>query len=237
VDGVTHPVVVGGLILDVAPTEEPEVQQLLEASGYSAGVSADLWVVETVMNGTWEDYVLSGTDVYLHDDASYRAERVGPGSYRVSDAGELAYRAGEMWSVTATSDTLYEVAEVSVDLPQALPVGVPATHGVRQDLTLSFGSAPQSYDALLVVVVGPDGEVTYDNQPAQQFGEDLYLFARSGFQQTFTIPAGAFGFEGVHAIGVAGLMTNAPEDVFWANTLFSTLMAGQIQFYAVDVAN
>jgi hypothetical protein len=237
VEGVTHPVVVGGLILDVAPPAEPALQQIMEASGYSSGVSADLWVVEAVMNGTWEDYVLSGTDVHLHEDESYRAKRVGPGSYRVTDASELEYRAGQMWSVTAASDVLYDVAEVSVDLPQALPVAVPATHQLRQELVLTFDAPPQTYDSLLVVVIGPDGEVTYDNQPTQQFGEELYLFARRGFQHEWIIPAGAFGFEGLHAVGIAGVMTNSPEDVFWANTLFSTLMAGQMQFYAIDVAN
>ena len=237
VEGVTHPVVVGGLILDVVPPSQPAVQTLLEASGYAPGVSAELWVVEAVMNGTWEDYVLNGTEVHLHEQVSHRAKRVGPGNYSVSDTSDMVYDPGEMWSVTAASDTLYDVAEVSVDLPQPLPVAVPATHRLRQDLTLTFDLPPHSYDSLLVVVIGPDGEVTYDNQPTQQFGEEFYLFARRGFQREWTIPAGAFGFEGVHAIGIAGLMTNSPEDVFWANTLFSTLMAGQMQFYAVDIAN
>lgn len=234
-EDLTHPVLVEGVVTSVAPPDSVEVQRILANSGYTPGITVELWVGEAYLDSDWQSVPLPDAEVTLCADEVLDLTSHGDGNYSLGPVEGLVYEPGAEWVIEADTPGLPTAGHVAISLPPPLDLWLPPAHREGEPLRIDLEGFEEEYDAVIWVVLGADGGLLWSNQPEDIAPEEAYTFARGGLPDVLTIPAEAFPGPGVQLMGWAGVKTNSPEEASDVNRLLSTIMAGQFQFEMIRV--
>lgn len=228
VEGLTNPLVVQGMYLGVG---EPEAGVDLGGTDFDKAAQATVLLADAASVDDLENAPVTGAAVSLRSETggSVALGDEGGGKYAASSDDGLVYAGGEQIALAIETDVLSKVAIVAPPEPDA---GLPDTHAAGEPLVVDL--AGQGFDMALVVVVdGASGEVTFSNEPADI--RELYDFTHGDGTTRVEIPGGAFGRSSVYAVGVAGLNAASADDFEELNTALSAFLAGKFRFYALTV--
>lgn len=233
VDNITDTRVVGGIVLDVVPPEDPELLPSLEDAGLEGGTVATAFLALAERADDLTDVPFPDATVTLSNtDTTGTLESQGDGSYLMEpDASALQYAAGDTWTLHIegldTTDS-----SVTLRLPEALDAGaqLPTTHEPGQPLSLT--RTDPSIEQLLVVVTDSSGDITFSNEPTDI--ASLYRFTHGELTEELEIPGTAFPEPDLYVVGVAGLNFTEAADLEGLNTLLSSVAVGRMTLHPVS---
>lgn len=220
----TNPLVTQALVLGVTlPDDAPDVDLPPE---YGEGAGATVFLADAASVADLENAPITGASITLDGTA---VTEIGEGGYGLQP-GEKAYVQDGTWDLNVEIGG--DLATAAIDLPPAPQTDLPESHQPNTALTVNITG---QFDGAFVVVLDDEGEVVYDNRPADIKG--LYDLTRGEAPTEVVIGAEAFPEVGVYLVGVAGIRTTTGrEDLEGMNTLLSTMMAGQMVMEPVAVA-
>lgn len=231
VEGLTNPLVVQGMVLGISPPDSEYVD--LSQTDFQEGTAATLFLADASTAQQIEEAPVEGATISLEGEVigSAALGELGAGAYMMNPSAGVTYEAGAQWTVQITGHD-EEASSASLVLPAAVSVVIPAQHTANTGMTLDLSAG--AYDSALVVVLdGQSGEVTYSNQPEDVMA--YYEFTHGTVAvTTVEIPATAFPGESVYAVGVAGMNNADSATMVNMNTVLSAVMVGRMGFSVVS---
>lgn len=228
--GLTNPLVVQGMVLGI---EAPDAEGIdLEGTDYEEGTLMVAFLADAANVDEIEDAPVTGASVRLEGDVmgSIEATEAGGGSYTITPDQGVAYVDGADWTMVVGVDG--ELSTATLRLAEEVTLTVPEQHS--QDSPISLDLTAGAYDSALVVVLdGRSGEITYSNEPAGV--KEYYDFTHSTETVgVVEIPGEAFPEQSLYAVGVAGMLNSGADDLDGMNTLLSAVMVGKMKFFPVS---
>lgn len=157
--------------------------------------------------GRVEQFPIRGAEAWVSGGGAMDLPlmELAPGLYALAE-GPLAYVPGEPYQVDLVPDD----REVFTAAPAASPLvtgHVELSHPIGERLNLSMPAGyAEEYDQVLVTVAGPDGEVTWSNQPDTATGWLDFVSGRST-PDPVEIPRRAFPVaDQIYGVSVVGLV-------------------------------
>ncbi|MBN2799547.1 MAG: hypothetical protein JXX28_10405 [Deltaproteobacteria bacterium] len=230
-EGLTNPLVVQGMILGVEPPESEYID--LSQTDFKEGTLAMIFLADASNVEEIDQAPVEGAQVSLMGDVMGDAalNELGAGAYALTPEAGVTYAPGAAWTlnVAGIGDT---DASVPLALPQAVALSVPEQHTAGEPLVLDLSGG--AFDSALVVVLdGSSGEVTYSNEPQDVRAYYDFTHGSAGVG-TIEIPGTAFPGEAVYAVGVAGMNNGDSAGMAGMNTVLSAVMVGKMVFAPVS---
>lgn len=228
VEGLTNPLVVQGMYLGGG---EPEAGVDLSGTDFDQAAQATVLLADAASVDDLQNAPVTGASVTLRSETggSVALGDEGGGRYAASSEDGLVYAAGEQFVMSIETDVLSKVAIVAPPEPE---VDLPDTHTAGEPLNVLINDTDVD-SAVVVVIDGASGEVTFSNEPADI--RELYDLTHGKGTTRVEIPGEAFRSPSVYAVGVAGLNAASADDFEELNTALSGFLAGKFRFYALTV--
>ncbi|HMV68948.1 MAG TPA: hypothetical protein PKA64_19015 [Myxococcota bacterium] len=229
VEGALEPIVAVGLVVQVDPFEDPVLDEFeldLEIGRSGTVFLADARDVSDLENSPVDGATLEASGC----GQKVRMNEAETGTYVLSVGSALDACAADEIVVTRTDVDPGTVLPFT--LPSAPAFDVPRNHTAGQPITLPLTAS--GYESALVVVIdGSTGDVTFSNEP-EGIVETYQFIKGTGTVEDVTIPGEAFREDTVHAVIVTGLISTPNVDLTEANTVLSTVAGGRARVYAVS---
>lgn len=229
IEGVLEPVVAVGVVIQIDPVDDATLDgQTLDLNIGRAGTIflADTRNISDLANAPVSD----ATVEVLCGDTTVQIGETAAGTYLL-EAGT---------ALDDCADANVTIQRTDVDPPLVAPIyipdrpdfEIPVQHNAGEDLVLPLSTA--GYDSALVVVIdGSSGDVTFSNEP-HGITEYYQFLTGSGEVTDATIPGSAFVENSVHAVIVTGLVRTPNNTLEQANTALSIVSGGRGRVYAVS---
>lgn len=231
VNGLTHPMVMQGVVLGIEDPDNEVIAEAVARSDLGRGTTISIFLADAAEADQVDDAPIVGATVTVDTgDDVQELDANESGVYEIP-AGALAYGDDAVWSFEASVTGEDAPGRLSVVLPPAATLDIPAEWNVGEDLVLDF--VGMGFDSALVVVIDGRGAVSWTNQPDSV--SDVLGMQPSGEElEELQIPGSrAFPEPGVYAVGVAGMDASDDATVENMNRVLSSVQAGKMRFYAL----
>jgi hypothetical protein len=222
IERLTNPKVAETVFLGVSAPDDID----LSGTAWASGSTVTVFVADRDEDGNVTG--VTGADVALSSGSMGTAALLdaGGGNYSGSAEEGVAYTEDELVSSWWDGEEVLQARTVppaDVDVPEEVSPGD----------TFDLSVDPDVYEALIVSVVDlTTGTTTFENTP--RTATEMYDFATGGAATTVTVPTTAFPGQSAYALGVAGLSQGDSDDTRVVNELFSVMLVGTLEFYAVS---
>lgn len=229
VSGVLNPTVGQGVILSVAPPDDPTLDEIASGGALELGTTVTLFLADAKSVTDLENAPIADATVTLdHRDGAAQADPQGGGAYVIGPAKGLNYAPNDTWTITVDRPGAKNLSLIAMTLPPVAVADVPSQHSVNTPLVIDLSGQP--FNSALIIVLDGQGGVTWSNEP--QSIKEVYDFTRStSTVGPVEIPASAFPDASIYAVGVAGMVNTNADDLTSMNTALSSMMAGQLKLY------
>jgi len=230
----TNPVAMSGLVIGIAPPEDPEFQDILEQSEIVLGTSVSLIVANAAGAADLESAVVrDATVTLLEEDVAIRQEK-NTGAYLVTPDQGLEWVPGTKWTFNVDLPDRPNPGKVQVKLTQPIRAELPSMVSLGEKLV--FNLKGQKFDYAVAAIFDLDGNLVYDSKPTT-VKQIVELLTRTEPVERLVIPKRAFAEEGLFLMGIAGLNETDDEDLTDLNSALSKFFYGQMKLLPVAVGS
>jgi len=230
----TNPVAMSGLVIGIAPPEDEDFIEILEASEIALGTSITLIVANAAGASDLEDAVVRDAQVtILEEDFDVRHERA-TGSYVVTPDEGLEWDPGAKWTFNVDLPDRPNPGQVEIKLSKPIRTELPNTVNLGEKLV--FNLKGQNFDYAVAAIFDLDGQLVYDSQPTN-VKQMVELITRTEPVEKLVIPKRAFPEEGLYLMGVAGLNETRDENLTDLNSALSKFFFGQMKLVPIAVGS